>query len=325
MSIIDDLNQISQPEDVVEDFLASFGQKCVGFGYYCDQYMREEINLGEITRRMSEATAEGESFFEIHHAMMSPQQVNRYHVMQQTLDSMTTDLIETEIKRNRQVISEALSKGEYFIVNITFNSIQSSIYMVYSTPGQSQQGERDRKLAALQQEQELAQALMKVLKVIDQKVRPEHFDEQAYHKVIKAFQIYVEYFKRIEPSPIKSAADERVVLQFTELADYLESKDYFGNRQLAYDKLSLCYTALKDHVSAERLWKLDKVRERLRPPSTSERLDQLFQEVLAATTEANIYSAVVAFNNFIQAHPNEPAISRYKREVQAHIKRLGFS
>lgn len=325
MISIDDLNQIIEPEDIVEGFLSSFGQKCVGFGYYCDQYMREEINLGEITRRMSEATAEGESFFEIHHAMMSPQQVHRYHVMQQTLDNMTTDLIETEIKRNRQIISEALSKGEYFIVNITFNSIQSSIYMVYSSPGKNLQSERDEKLAALQQDQELAQALMKVLKVIDQKIRPEYFDEQAYQRVVKAFQIYVEYFKRIEPSAIKSAADERVVLQFTELADYLEAQNYFGNRQQAYDKLNLCYAALKDHVSAERLWKLDKVRERLRPPSSSEVLDTLFQEVLQATTEANIYSAVIAFNNFIQAHPNEPKISHYKREVQAHIKRLGFS
>jgi len=322
---LDGLNNINEPGDVVADFLASFGQKCVEFGYYCDQYMREEINLGEITRRMSEATAEGESFFEIHHAMMSPEQVYRYQVMQQTLDSMTTDLIETEIKRNRAVISEALSKGEYFIVNITFNSIHSSIYMVYSTPGDSRKTERDQKLATLQQEQELAQALMKVLKVIDQKIRPEHFEELAYRKVLKAFQIYVEYFKHIEQSPIKMAADERVVIQFTEMAEYLEANQYFGDRDLAYAQICLCHDTLKNNLSAERVWKLDKLRERLRPPNATEELERLYQEALNAEGEANIYSAVIAFNNFIEKHPYEPKVGPFKRNIREMLVRKGYS
>ena len=142
-----DFSPDSLNPDYIEDFLESFSHKCVEFGYYCDQYMREEINLGEITRKLSEATGEGEGFFGANHAMMTPQQFHRFEVMQRSLDQMTTQLIETEIKRNKQIIQEALSKGEYFIVNITFNSIHSSIYMAYNNPNDQLKMERDAKLA----------------------------------------------------------------------------------------------------------------------------------------------------------------------------------
>lgn len=311
-------------EASVEDFLSNFSQKCVEFGYYCDQYMREEINLGEITRRMSEATGEGEAFFESHQDKMSPDEVSRYEIMQKTLDEMTTNLIETEIQRNEEIIQEALSKGEYFIVNITFNSIHSSIYMVYSSPGNTHQQERDRKLAQLQQSQELTQALMKVLKVIDQKIKPEKFDAQEYKKLVKAFQIYVEYFKRVEQGKIKTACDGRVVNQFKELVDYLQGKDYFGDRYEAYRQVSLCSSTIKEGVHDKYRAEIEAIRERVRPPNPTEQMKKLFQAVQDAQGETNIYAAVVAFQNFADAHPNEPLIGKYRRQVREVIKSKGF-
>lgn len=318
------MSDINDPQDGVEGFLTQFGHKCVEFGYFCDQYMREEINLGEITRRMSEATGEGEAFFDTHHAMMTPEQVYRYQTMQQTLDGMTTNLIETEIKRNRQIIQEALRKGEYFIVNITFNSIHSSIYMVYSSPGQNQ-SERDQKLAVLQQEQELAQALMKVLKVIDQKIRPELFNDIEYRKLLKAFQIYVEYFKRVERNFIKDACDGRVLNQLRDLVSFLQTHDYFGDQYLAYQQLKLYCETLKESFQPSMNSELQALQLAIRPLDPAEELERLYQEALKAEGEANVYSAVVAFNNFAELHPNEPKARQYKREIRAALARKGYA
>lgn len=325
MTDLSHLETIEQPQNVVEDFLLQFSKKCVEFGYYCDQYMREEINLGEITRRMSEATAEGESFFAIHHAMMTPEQVYRYQVMQRTLDEMTTNLIETEIKRNKQIIQEALKKGEYFIVNITYNSIHSSIYMVYSSPGDNQRGERDRKLADLQQEQELTQALMKVLKVIEQKVRPEIFDEFEYRKLQKAFQIYVEYFKRVERTPVKQACDDRVVILYEELGEYLRVKNWYGDRNEAYKQMHYYAETLRECLSPDQCRQLQGIEELVRPPDPAKVLERLFVETMQAEGEANVYSAVVAFNNFIEEYPNEPKVGDYKRKIRKMLVDKGFT
>lgn len=310
----------------VEDFLGGFSHKCVAFGYYCDQYMREEINLGEITRRMSEATADGEGFFGQNHAMMTPEQVQRYQVMQDTLDQMTTNLIETEIQRNRAVIQEALRKGEYFIVNITFNSIHSSIYMVYSSAKNLKKvSERDQKLVMLQQEQELSQALMKVLKVIDQKIYPPVFDAIEYRKLAKAFQIYTEYFKRIEASTIKEASDKRVIEQYRAFADYLISKEYFGDRFKAYEQMCVNCETLREGFSAQNMMILEEIRDRVRPPNPTERLDTLFEEILKAEGEANVYSAVVTFQNFCEDHPSERNIGKYRREIRKFLVANGYS
>lgn len=308
---------------MVEDFLLDFSKKCVEFGYYCDQYMREEINLGEITRRMSEATADGESFFATHHATMTSEQVYRYQVMQRTLDEMTTNLIETEIKRNKQVIREALRKGEYFIVNITYNSIHSSIYMAYT--GENMRSERDTKLAELQQEQELTQALMKVLKVIEQKVRPETFDEFEYRKLHKAFQIYVEYFKRIDRNQAKEACDDRVVILFRELCDYIQSKKWFGDRHEAHRQINQFASTLRECLSLKQLDILDELVEAVEPPDPAKVLEKLYHEAMTAVGEANVYSAVVAFNNFIEENPNEPKAREFKRKLRQMLVSKGMA
>lgn len=308
---------------MVENFLLEFSKKCVEFGYYCDQYMREEINLGEITRRMSEATADGEAFFATHSATMLPEQIYRYQVMQKTLDEMTTHLIETEIKRNKQIIREALRKGEYFIVNITYNSIHSSIYMAYT--GENMRPERDRKLAELQQEQELTQALMKVLKVIEQKVRPEIFDEFEYRKLHKAFQIYVEYFKRIDRNPAKEACDERVLVLCRELCDYLRLNKWFQDRHEAHRQLNQYYQTLRECLSLNQLEQLEQLVATVEPPDPAKVLEDLFQEAMTAVGEANVYSAVVAFNNFIEENPHEPRAGEFKRKLRQMLVSKGMA
>ncbi|PKL76560.1 MAG: hypothetical protein CVV27_09650 [Candidatus Melainabacteria bacterium HGW-Melainabacteria-1] len=317
------MEAVQGPQNVVEDFLLDFSKKCVEFGYYCDQYMREEINLGEITRRMSEATAEGESFFMTHHAMMTPEQVYRYQIMQRTLDEMTTNLIETEIKRNKLVIREALSKGEYFIVNITYNSIHSSIYMAYT--GDSMRADRDNKLAELQKEQELTQALMKVLKVIEQKLKPETFDEFEFRKLHKAFQIYVEYFKRVERTPIKIACDDRVLNLYRELAKYLEDGRWFGDRHECFKQMHLFAECLRECLSLAQLEEIEALVELIRPPDPNEVLERLYHEAMHAEGEANVYSAVVAFNNFIQEFPHEPKVGEYKRKLRQYLSQKGMT
>ncbi len=316
---------VRDPSIDVDAFLTTFAQHCVAFGYYCDQYMRQEINLGEITRHMSQATGEGEAFFDKHHTSMSPEEVYRYQVMQKTLDDMATSLIETEIQRNREVIQEAMSNGEYFIVNITFNSIHSSIYMVYNAPGERQKLERDHKLALLQEEQELTQALMKVLKVIDQKKEPPSLTLEEFQKLHKALHIYVEYFKKVDYPEIKKASDQRVLRQMTEFVEHCESRGYFGNRREVFRYTSEFIATLKSGMTKEVHTDLDTLRERLRPPDPSKELDRLYQVALQAEGEANVYSAVIAFNNFAEANANLPKVRLYKQEIRQSIQRKGLS
>ncbi len=309
----------------VDAFLNTFSQRCVAFGYYCDQYMRQEINLGEITRHMSEATGEGEAFFDEHHAYMSPEAVYRYQVMQKTLDDMATSLIETEVQRNREVIQEAMQNGEYFIVNITFNSIHSSIYMVYNSPGERQKMERDHKLALLQEEQELTQALMKVLKVIDQKNKPVSLDPEEFQKLHKTLHIYVEYFKKVDYPDIKKASDNRVLRQMTACVEHFESNGYFGNRREVFRQVSEFVATLKGGIIKELHPELDALRERLRPPDPTKELDRLYRVAIDAEGETNVYSAVIAFNNFAEANPNLLKIREYKQEIRKSIQRKGLA
>ncbi|MGE3728328.1 MAG: hypothetical protein AB7I41_22445 [Candidatus Sericytochromatia bacterium] len=286
--------------------------------------MRAEINLGEITRRLSEATGEGESFFSLYHAKMTPQQIHRFEVLQRSLDQMTTQLIETEIKRNQQTIQEALRKGEYFIVNITFNSIHSSIYMAYNNPGEEMKMQRDAKLADLQQEQELIQALMKVLKAIESRNQPSEYNEVERHKLQKAYQIYSEYFKKIEHSSAKIAGDARAIALLEEHVAFLEQNKFFDERLKALEHVSICANYLKEIANPQQRQELEALRERVRPPDPKKEMLRLFEEVERADGEANIYSAVVAFNNFAEQNSSEPAVHDYKRRMRVILKQKGL-
>jgi hypothetical protein len=320
----DGLQPLGADLQYIDVFLDNFSHKCVEFGYYCDQYMREEINLGQITHKLSEATGEGESFFSVNHAMMTPQQYHRFETMQRSLDQMTVQLIETEIRRNRHTVEEAIRNGEYFLVNITQNSIQSSIYIAYNNPSEHSRRERDARLAELQQERELAQALIKVLKVIEAKIAVESYNEQEYHKIQKAFQIYVEYFKNTPRQSLKQAADRRAIRLLEQHVAQIEAQKFGGDRRLSLQHVSACAALLNPIADAEERMRLENLRERVRPPDPRIELQRLFSEVEQAEGESNIYSAVVAFNNFAEEHSGEPAVHDYKRRLRLILHQKGM-
>jgi len=242
--MIEGLPGNQQPADPVEvdKFLEEFNQKCVEFGYYCDQYMREEINIGDITRHLSEATAEAEMYFAEKSLNMSLEQLQRYGVIQKTLDNMTVQLFETEIKRSKGVLGEALKHGEYFIVGLTYNSIKSSVYMMYSK--QKIKTEQNQKLSELEQEQEATQSMIKVLKAVESTIKVETIAQIDYSRVQKALEIFVNYFKNANV-PTKAACDERLFLLFGEHVQFLQSHDFGGDKATAGMHFLICCDTLQ--------------------------------------------------------------------------------
>ena len=242
--MIEGLPGSQQPLDPVdvEKFLDEFNQKCVGFGYYCDQYMREEIGIGDITRHLSEATADAEVFFGENSFSMSMEQLQRYGVIQKTLDNMTSQLFETEIKRNKTVVPEALKNGEYFIVNLTYNSIKSSLYMVYSKS--KIKTDQNQAVTSLEQEQEATQSMIKVLKAIESTIKIDSVAQINYPKIQKALDIYVNYFSTTTVST-KPACDERVFRIFDEHVTFLIEHDYGGNQGSFIAHIAICCDILR--------------------------------------------------------------------------------
>lgn len=244
LMMIEGLPGNQQPLDPakVELFLDSFNQKCVEFGYYCDQYMREEIGIGDITRHLSEATAEAEVFFGENSFAMSLEQLQRYGVIQKTLDNMTSQLFETEIKRNKKTVLEALKNGEYFIVKLTYNSIKSSVYMMYSKA--KIKTEQESAISALEQEQEATQSMIKVLKAIESTVKVDTVEQVDYQKIQKALEIYINYFKNATVVT-KLACDERVFRLFDEHVAFLIENDYGGDQGVFVAHVALCSDTLQ--------------------------------------------------------------------------------
>lgn len=227
---------------LIEEFLNEFNQKCVEFGYYCDQYMRQEIGIDDITRHLSTATAEAEASFVQYSFNMNMEQLQRYGVIQKTLDNMTVQLFDTEIQRNRKTIDSALKNGEYFIVRITYNAIQSSIYMKFSK--NKIKTDQEQALKSLEQEQEATNTMIKVLKAIEATIRVDTYEDVNFEKIQKALDIYVNYFKGSQILT-KPACDERVFILFDEHAEFLKSHN-FGNDALAAGRhLSLCSDSLQ--------------------------------------------------------------------------------
>ena len=166
---------------------------------------------------------------------------------------------------------------------------------------------------------------MKVLKVIDQKKTPPTLKADDMQKLHKAFQIYVEYFKKVDYPEIKKASDHRVIRQMEEFVEYLEKNSYLGDRREAFRCTSEFVATLKAGLHKEMHEKLDEFRERLRPPDPSKELDRLYKIALEAEGEANVYSAVIAFNNFAEANPNLVKVREYKQEIRKSIQRKGLA
>lgn len=234
----------------IDQFLEAFEQSCKTFAQYCDQYMRQEIGISEITRHLSEATADAEFKFGQYSFEMNLPQLQRYGTIQATLDNLTFQLFDTEIKRNHAIIFEALKNGEYFIIGLTFNSIKSSIFMMYSK--QKIKTEQERRLAAYEAELEATQVRIKVLKAIESVIKVEDFAFLDYFKIQKALEIYVNYFGKADPVATGPACDERVFKLFEEHVEFLRNMGFGGDQAMASVHISICCDTLQQIVHQDR-------------------------------------------------------------------------
>ena len=209
---------------VIDNFLSDFSQKCIKFGYFCDQYMRNEIGIGEITRHLSEATADAEMLFGEYSFSMNMEQLQRYGTIQSSLDTMTYKLFEKEIARNRDIVLEAIKNGEYFIINLIYNSIKSSIYMMNSK--KKIKTDQEQMLTQLESEREATQSIIKVLKVIESVIKVKQATQVDFAKIEKALEIYVNYFRNAGQIHSKPPSDERLFILFGEHIDFLAHHNF---------------------------------------------------------------------------------------------------
>lgn len=213
------MNQPPEPPTAAEidRFLADFDQRCLAFGRACDSYMRDELGIGDITRQLSEATADAEQFFSEQSFYMNMEQLQRYGSIQKVFDNLTFELFETEIERNRKVIHDALIHGDYFIIKLTYNSIKSSIYMMYAK--HKIKVEQEARLAALEIESEATQAMIKVLKALESVLTPGA--QPGDERILKAVDIYASYFRQAGEIVTRAACDERLFRLFEAHMDEL--------------------------------------------------------------------------------------------------------
>ena len=202
----------------LNSFLDDFAQKTLDFAQACEKYQRGEINISKINAILGEANADVERFFSKRH-LMDLGHLERYGLLQQQLDAMTVQLFEAEIEKNRHAIFEAIRNGHYFIVNITYNSIKSSIYMMYSK--QKDKSEQEIRLAETQQQLETAQVFIDMLKVLEAALRVNLPDQLDFPGIQKLLKLYTEKFRNASSIPIKMASDHRVFVIFSIYVSFL--------------------------------------------------------------------------------------------------------
>ena len=210
----------------VKGFLDAFAQKAASYGQACEQYQRGEITIADITRHLSQATADAEFHFSEHSHSLGLEQLQRYGMIQKQIDKQTVQVFETEIASNRKTILDAIENGDYFIVNLTYNAIKSSIYMICAT--QKIKTRQEQLLAEAQQELEIAQTFIKVLKALESVIRVEGPDQLEWSRIQKTLAIYRDYFSASELIPLKLASDQRVFGLFTEHVQLLEKHQPAG-------------------------------------------------------------------------------------------------
>lgn len=238
----------SSPE--ISAFLDAFERNCESFAQACASYTRQEVGISDITRLLSEATAEAELKFGEYSFSMNLDQLQRYGVLQARIDQLTCDLFATEIQRNQAIILEALRNGEYFIIGLTYNSIKSSIYMMYSK--QKIKTEQEQRLSALDSELEATQVRIKVLKAVESVTRIADIALIDYHKIQKALEIYVSYFRQTEPLATAVACDQRLFRLFEEHVEFLRNMGFGGDQAMASVHISICCDTLQQLAHDER-------------------------------------------------------------------------
>ena len=223
---------------LIDAFLASFTTRCESFRAVYQAYLEEKVELGEITRALSEATADAEMDFSQYSTDMSMEQLQRFATLQGAFDDMMVQIFSEEIRRNRQTCAQAIENGEYFLIGLTHKGIQSAIYMMHSKD--RIKTEKERKLTELEQEQANIQSMLKVLKAVQQAFAAE-MDLQAMAKIEKALKLYVSFFNNTPRTDLLSACDRRMLQQ---LKQHFTTLLELSSGPLTYEHLSRCCQAL---------------------------------------------------------------------------------
>lgn len=220
MSSVENSSAEALPTQDIQSQLDDFARKTEEYARFCEEFQSGgNINLADIMLPLGEAATEAESFFSAHSHEMDMEQLQRYGQLQSRLDSLTLQLFEADITRNQQIVLSAMENGDYFIVNLTYNAIKSSIYMIYAKARIKTQ--QDERLAAMQQNLEIAQTFIKVLKALESVLAPEPA-VQDFGRIQKALNIYCDYFQNAETVPLKQASDQRVFNLFAAHAEALQ-------------------------------------------------------------------------------------------------------
>lgn len=209
----------SAPDQDIEAQLNDFAAKIENYAQVCAQYSAGSLSLSDITRELGEAATDAEVFFGEQSHRMNMEQLQRYALLQNRLDSLTGQVFESEIASNQATILAAIEHGDYFIVNLTYNAIKSSLHMIYVK--QKIKTQQEQRLAETQQDLEIAQTFIKVLKALESVLRPES-GQLEWPKIEKALSIYRDYFQNAPPVPLKQASDRRLFGLFAEHAQALQ-------------------------------------------------------------------------------------------------------
>ena len=81
--------------------------------------------------------------------------------------------------------------------------------------------------------------------------RGEDLAQVDYHKIQKALEIYVNYFKNAEQVPAKPACDERVFKLFDAHVDFLRNMGFGGDASTASVHFSICCDTLQPLAHSE--------------------------------------------------------------------------
>lgn len=228
-------------------FLENFAGKCAQFRTVYQGYLNETVELGEITRAFSAATADAEMAFSEYSEHMTMAQLERFGKLQKAFDMMMENIFSEEIIRNYRICATAIENGEYFLIGLTAKGIQSSIYMLHSKDRIKL--EQNRKLAALEQEQEQVQGMLKVIKALQQALEAE-LDIPALRRIEKVLGLYVSYFQALPRTQLLHGCDRRVLRL---LKQHFETLLASGTGPLTYDHLSRCCKPLEELPAAEAL------------------------------------------------------------------------
>ena len=98
-----------------------------------------------------------------------------------------------------------------------------------------------------------------------------------------------------------------------------------GDRQLAHQQILEQVAVLRGGLPFAHCEVLEALADKLRPLEPEEELEFLYRDAMKAEGEANVYSAVVAFNNFLEKHPNDSKARKYKREIMQSLASRGYT